>query len=223
MLVMFGTVVINVILDPFLINGWSVGPLAFPELGIQGRLSPLSSPGLAMLVGLYIMLSGTRGIQINLADMKPDLQYLRKILRIGVPASIEGTGRALSINAPADRRCSRHQSSPHSALGRACSPLSSSPRSPSRGVETMTGQNVGAGKYDRAQEANYVAAKGLFGVLGVVGVAIFFVPTPIVSVFTDDPAVSTSARSSCGTSRCRSGSSGSSGRSPAVSAVPAKH
>jgi len=45
MLVMFGTVVINVILDPFLINGWSVGPLAFPELGIQGRLSPLSSPG----------------------------------------------------------------------------------------------------------------------------------------------------------------------------------
>jgi len=53
----------------------------------------------------------------------------------------------------------------------------------------MTGQNVGAGKYDRAQEANYVAAKGLFGVLGVVGVAIFFVPTPIVSVFTDDPAV----------------------------------
>jgi len=55
--------------------------------------------GLAMLVGLYIMLSGTRGIQINLADMKPDLQYLRKILRIGVPASIEGTGRALSINA----------------------------------------------------------------------------------------------------------------------------
>jgi len=45
MLVMFGTVVINVILDPFLINGWSVGPLAFPELGIRGRLSPLSSPG----------------------------------------------------------------------------------------------------------------------------------------------------------------------------------
>jgi len=36
MLVMFRTVVINVILDPFLINGWSVGPLAFPELGIPG-------------------------------------------------------------------------------------------------------------------------------------------------------------------------------------------
>ena len=192
MLVMFGTVVINVVLDPFLINGWTVGPVAFPELGIQGAaIATVFSRGLAMIAGLGIMLRGTRGIQINLADMWPDLQYLRKILRIGVPASIEGTGRALSINALLIV-VGLFSTSVVAAFGigtRVFSVIFLPAIAVARGVETMTGQNVGAGKYDRAQEANYVAAKGLFGVLGVAGVAIFFVPTPIVSVFTNDPAV----------------------------------
>ncbi|WP_323675884.1 MATE family efflux transporter [Halorubellus sp. PRR65] len=199
MLVMFGTVVINVILDPFLINGWTlladaplVGTVAFPELGIEGAaIATVFSRGLAMLVGLAIMLSGTRGVQINLADMKPDLQYLRKILRIGIPASIEGTGRALSINALLIV-VGLFSTSVVAAFGigtRVFSVIFLPAIAVARGVETMTGQNVGADKYDRAQQANYVAAKGLFGVLAVAGVAIFFVPTPIVSVFTDDPAV----------------------------------
>lgn len=199
MLVMFGTVVLNVILDPFLINGWTVirdaplvGTVGFPELGIQGAaIATVFSRSLAMLVGLYIMLSGTRGIQINLTDMAPDPQYLRKILQIGVPASIEGTGRALSINALLIV-VGLFSTSVVAAFGigtRVFSVIFLPAIAVARGVETMAGQNIGAGKYDRAQEANYAAAKGLFAVLGLVGVAIFFIPTPIVGVFTNDPAV----------------------------------
>jgi Na+-driven multidrug efflux pump len=58
-----------------------------------------------------------------------------------------------------------------------------------RGVETMTGQNIGADEYDRAERTNYAAAKGLFVILTAAGIAIFLVPAPIVGVFTDDPAV----------------------------------
>ena len=192
MLVMFGTVVINVILDPFLINGWSLGPLAFPELGIRGAaIATVFSRSLAMLVGLYIMLSGKRGIQINLTDMKPDFRYLRKILRIGVPASIEGTGRALSINALLIV-VGLFSTSVVAAFGigtRVFSVIFLPAIAVARGVETMTGQNIGAQKYDRAQKANYVAAKALFAILGLAGVVIFLVPTPIVAVFTNDQAV----------------------------------
>jgi len=192
MVVMFGTVVINVILDPFLINGWSIGPISFPELGIEGAaIATIFSRSLAMVVGLGIMLSGSRGIQINLTDMKPDFQYLRKILRIGVPASIEGTGRALSINALLIV-VGLFSTAVVAAFGigtRVFSVIFLPAIAVARGVETMSGQNIGAGKYDRAEAANYLAAKGLFVVLGVVGVLIFLVPTPIVSVFTDDPAV----------------------------------
>ena len=192
MLVMFGTVVINIVLDPFLINGWAIGPIAFPELGIEGAaIATVFSRGFAMVVGLVIMESGTRGIQIHLSDMRPDFQYLRKILQIGVPASIEGTGRALSFNALLIV-VGLFSTSVVAAFGigtRVFSVIFLPAIAVARGVETMSGQNIGAGKYDRAEQANYVAAKGLFLVLALVGVLIFFVPRPIVGVFTNDPAV----------------------------------
>jgi putative MATE family efflux protein len=192
MLVMLGTVVINVVLDPFLINGWAIGPLSFPRLGIQGAaIATVFSRSLAMAVGLGIMLSGTRGVRIHVADMKPDLQYLRKILRLGVPASIEGTGRALSINALLIV-VGLFSTSVVAAFGigtRVFSVIFLPAIAVARGVETMSGQNIGAGKYDRAEQANLVAAKVLFGILAAAGVAIFLFPTPIVSVFTNDAAV----------------------------------
>ncbi|MFT4905273.1 MAG: putative MATE family efflux protein [Natronomonas sp.] len=192
MLVMFGTVVLNVILDPFLINGWAIGPIAFPQLGIEGAaIATVFSRSIAMVVGLVIMESGTRGIQINISDMKPDFGYLRKLLEIGVPASIEGTGRALSINLLL-LVVGLFSTSVVAAFGigtRVFSVIFLPAIAVARGVETMSGQNIGAGKYDRAEQANYVAAKGLFAILALAGVLIFFVPEPIVSVFTDDPAV----------------------------------
>ena len=199
MFVMFGTVVLNVVLDPFLINGWTVvesaplvGTVAFPELGIQGAaVATVFSRSVAMLVGVAIMVSGTRGIQIHLGDLRPNVQYLRKILQIGIPASVEGAGRAVSINALL-LIVGMFSTTVVAAYGigtRVFSVVFLPAIAVARGVETMTGQNIGAGKYDRAAEANYVAAKALFAVLGALGAVIFLVPGPIVSVFTDDPAV----------------------------------
>ena len=192
MVVMFGTVVINVVLDPFLINGWALGPISFPELGIEGAaIATVFSRSLAMVVGIGIMLSGRRGIRINAADMWPDVEFLRKLLRIGIPASVEGTSRALSINALLIV-VGLFSTAVVAAFGigtRVFSVIFLPAIAVARGVETMSGQNIGAGNYDRAEAANYLAAKGLFVVLGVAGVVIFLVPTPIVSVFTDDPAV----------------------------------
>jgi putative MATE family efflux protein len=192
MLVMFGTVVVNVVLDPFLINGWAIGPIAFPEMGIEGAaVATVFSRSLAMAVGIYIMLSGRRGIRIRLSQMAPDPGFLRTLLRIGVPASIEGTGRALSINALLIV-VGLFSTSVVAGFGigtRVFSVIFLPAIAVARGVETMSGQNIGAGKYDRAEQANYLAAKGLFGILGVAGVVIFLLPEPIVSVFTTDAEV----------------------------------
>ncbi|WP_440008232.1 MATE family efflux transporter [Halomicrococcus sp. SG-WS-1] len=199
MFVMFGTVVVNVVLDPFLINGWTVvrnapavGTVAFPELGIEGAaIATVISRALAMVVGVAIMLSGRRGIQIRPRDMVPDLAYLRKILRIGVPASVEGTGRALSINLLMII-VGLFPTTVVAAFGigtRVFSVIFLPAIAVARGVETMTGQNIGAGNYDRAAEANYLAAKALFVILAAVGLFIFLFPSPIVGVFTDDADV----------------------------------
>ena len=193
MLVMFGSVVLNIILDPFLIFGWTlvenaplVGTISFPELGIQGAaIATVFSRALALLVGLVIMFRGNHGIQINLRDMLPDLAYLRRLFRIGLPASIEGTGRALSMNLLLVI-VAMFPDTVVAAYGigtRVFSVVFLPAIAVARGVETMTGQNMGAGKPDRAEQATGLAAKVLFGVLTLAGILVFLVPEPIVSVF----------------------------------------
>jgi len=188
MLVMFGSVVLNIVLDPFMIFGW--GPL--PELGIEGAaIATVFSRGLAMLVGLAIMFQGTRGVQINLRDMAPDLTYLRRLVRIGLPASIEGTGRALSINLLLFI-VGMFPTTVVAAFGigtRVFSVIFLPAIAVARGVETMTGQNIGADKPDRAEQAAGLAAKVLFGVLSGAGILVWVGAAPIASVFTTDPAV----------------------------------
>ncbi|MCG1003332.1 MULTISPECIES: MATE family efflux transporter [Halobacterium] len=182
MLVMFGSVVLNIVLDPFLIFGWWV----FPELGIQGAaVATVFSRALALVVGIAIMFEGTRGVQINLRDMAPDFGYLRRLARIGLPATVEGTGRALSMNLLLVV-VALFPDPVVAAYGigtRVFSVIFLPAIAVARGVETMTGQNIGAGNQDRAEEAAALAAKVLFVVLSVLGVVTFLVPEQIVSVF----------------------------------------
>ncbi|PSQ45505.1 MATE family efflux transporter [Halobacteriales archaeon SW_6_65_15] len=188
MLVMAGTVAVNVALDPFLIFGW--GP--FAPRGIEGAaIATIFSRALAMSVGIVIMLRGTRGVRIRPEYMKPDLQYLKKILRIGIPASIEGTGRALSVNLLL-YVVALFPTTVVAAYGvgtRVFSVIFLPAIAVARGVETMSGQNIGAGKPDRAEAANHFGAKVMFFVLAVMGVVIWLTAAPIVGVFTDDPEV----------------------------------
>ncbi|WP_247002519.1 MATE family efflux transporter [Halosolutus gelatinilyticus] len=199
MLVMFGTVVVNMILDPFLIFGWTVvtdaplvGTIAFPELGIEGAAyATVFSRGVAMVVGMAIMLRGTRGVKIRPADMRPDLAYFRKMLDIGIPASVEGTARAASVNAML-LVVGAFSTTVVAGYGigiRVFSVIFLPAIAVSQGVETMAGQNIGARKPERAGQTAHFASKAMFLVLGAMGAFIFLVPTPIAAVFTDDPGV----------------------------------
>ena len=188
MLVMLGTVVLNIVLDPFLIFGW--GP--FPELGIEGAAyATVFSRGLAMVVGMAIMLQGTRGVAINVPDLRPDFTYLRKLLRIGVPASVEGTGRALSINLLLFI-VAGFPNAVVAAFGvgiRVFSVIFLPAIAVGRGVETLSGQNIGAGNEDRAARTNNFAAVAMFVVLSAAAAVIWFTASDIIAVFTDDPTV----------------------------------
>jgi putative MATE family efflux protein len=191
MLVMLGSVVLNIAVDPFLIFGW--GP--FPQLGIEGAaIATVASRGLAMAVGLAIMFRGSYGVQIHLRQMVPDLGYWAKLLRVGVPGSVEVTGRALSVTvtlfilgqvgAFADGIIAGF-----GVVARINSIVFLPAIAVSQGIETMTGQNVGADREDRAETTNNFAAKVLFAVLAAMGVVAFVFAEPIVGVFTNDPAV----------------------------------
>ena len=188
MLVMFGSVAINVALDPFLIFGWWV----FPELGVAGAAyATVFSRSLALVVGLAIMFRGKRGVRINLDQMRPDPDYFRRITSLGGPASFEVTSRALSVNfllvvvalfSPAVV----------AAFGigtRVFSVIFLPAIAVAQAVETMSGQNIGAGKPDRAEQTADFAAKVMFVVLSAMGVVVFLFTEPLVAVFTTDETV----------------------------------
>jgi putative MATE family efflux protein len=188
MLVMLGTVVANVALDPLLIFG--VGP--FPELGVEGAaIATVVARGSAMLVGIAIMLRGAHGIRIRPRQMVPDIGYSRRLLRIGIPASIENTGRAISVNAVLVI-VTLFSTSVVASFGvgiRVFSMVFMPAIAVDRGVEAMTGQNIGAGREDRVVATNRFAAKASFLILSALGVLTFAFAPEIIRLFDDSPAV----------------------------------
>ncbi|MFB6126488.1 MAG: MATE family efflux transporter [Halolamina sp.] len=188
MLVMFVTVVVNLLLDPLLI--FEVGP--FPALGVEGAAyATVLSRALATIIGLSIMFRGNRGVEIHLSQMWPDLSFLRRLLRVGIPASVEGTGNAVAVNLLLVI-VGTFPTVVVAAYGvgvRVFSVIFLPAIAVGRGVETMSGQNIGAGETDRAATASTFAAKATFAVLAVVGAVAWLAAGDIVAVFSDDAQV----------------------------------
>ena len=209
MVVMFGSVVINIALDPVLIFGFESNPLfgylglrgvestlysltGFAGSGIEGAaIATIGSRALAFVVGLWIMFRGRRGVKIRLSQMLPDIDYAKKVLAIGVPASVEGTVRSISVNLllVVVATFSTTVVASYGIGTRVFSVVFLPAIALSQGVETMTGQNIGAERADRADRTNHVAAGALFVVLSLIGVVAWLAARPIASVFTTDPAV----------------------------------
>ncbi|MFD1646222.1 MATE family efflux transporter [Haloarchaeobius litoreus] len=181
MIVMFGTVVLNVAIDPLFIFGW--GPI--PEgLGVQGAaIATVISRALATAVGLGILFQGKRGVEIHLSQMKPDLQFFRKMLNIGLPASVESTGRSISVNLMLVV-VAIFTDTFVAAFGvgiRIFSVIFLPAIAVGQGVETMVGQNIGAGKRDRAERTAHTAAIAMFVILSAVALFVFAFTEPIVA------------------------------------------
>jgi len=182
MRVMFVSVAINVVLDPFLIFGWWV----FPEMGIAGAaVATIFARLVAAVVGVYVLFFTDAGPHISLSQFAPDLSMISRIVRVGTPSAAEQSTSALAMItltamvasfAPAvvgafglGNRLISLVFLPAMGLGRA--------------TNTMVGQNLGAEQPERAERAVWLAAKVAAGVLFAVAVVAAIFPRPIVAVF----------------------------------------
>lgn len=85
MVFMITSAVINIVLDPFLIFGWWV----FPEMGVQGAaLATTVSLAIGAALNLGYIFSNRSVYRIRLAHLKPDLQILKDIYRVGFPSMV---------------------------------------------------------------------------------------------------------------------------------------
>ena len=185
MLLMLGTVILNIIIDPLFIFGWWI----MPEMGVEGAaIATILSRTLSLIIAVWILFTGRRGLEISLSEMKPDFSFFKKIMNIGVPASVEGTGRSVSVNALTAVMGWTFADPIIAGFGigiRIFSMVFLPAAAVGRGVESMTGQNLGAKNFDRAGETAREGAKYSFLILTGLGVLVFLSADQIASIFID--------------------------------------
>ena len=183
------TVLLNLVLDPLFILGW--GPI--PALGVAGAAAAtIGTQGLAAVVGAWLLFSGRRPIRARLADLKPDLEVAMRIVRLGVPASIDQAMRALGLTVLV-ALVGGFGSDAVAAYG-VGTRLFSFILIPALGLgiatSTVVGQNIGAGQRLRARQSTSVAAWIAFGTMTAAGALAFAFARPLVAAFVPgEPAV----------------------------------
>ena len=189
MLVIGGSLALNIVLDPCLIFGW--GP--FPRLGTAGAaVATVFSQGVGSLFFIRLIRRGKLSFRFSLLP-KWDLDFSRmwRILRIGIPASsawILFSIVYLFIN----KIVALFGTEAIAALGignRMESVSFLTCMGFSVAATTLVGQNLGAGRPERAAEAAWKTAGIVVLITGFVSVMFFAFPRQIASFFISDPQV----------------------------------
>lgn len=179
---------VNICLNPFLIFGW--GP--FPELGVAGSaVGTTIGRGTGVLFQLWILFSGKGRITVRRDLIRIDTAVMRTMLRLSVSAMFQYLVQMASWIAVV--RIIAGFSSAAVAANTLAIKIVLFAILPSWGMSnaaaTLVGQNLGAKKPDRAEDA--VWRTGLFNMifLGAIGVLFIAFAGPIIGLFTDDPEV----------------------------------
>jgi putative MATE family efflux protein len=184
---MFGNV-LNIVLGPCFIFG--LGP--FPELGVTGAsVATNIGRGSAVVYQMVTLARGRGRVRLELRHLRLDLATMRTVLRLSGTgtfqiligtASYIGLIRILSVFGSAALA--------GYTIGIRVILFALLPAfGISNAAATMVGQNLGAGRPHRAEEAVWTAARYNMVFLGLVGL-LFLAAAPLIArFFTSDPAV----------------------------------
>lgn len=179
----------NVILDPFLIFG--IGP--FPRMETTGAaVASLIAFTVGVTSALIFIKRGRLPLKLDVSPMKkPDFKLAWRIVKIGIPLSISGVLFSL-IYFFINRIAAHYGDAAVAAMGigNRCESISFLLCfGASMATSTMVGQNLGAGKPERAEKAAWVSL--LYAGLFTLALTLLYVTIPgsITRLFLNDPAV----------------------------------
>ncbi|NIF21662.1 solanimycin export family MATE transporter SolL [Candidatus Pantoea multigeneris] len=182
LMITLGTLILNAVLDPLLIYGWG----ALPAFGVTGAaIATLISQGIAMVAGLVVLHSRFVVLSVHFRAMRPRLDLLKSVLRLGVPASIELCAHALSASGMV-ALVAVLGTTVTAAYG-VVNNINALVIVPAIGMSiataTLVGQNIGAGHFRRAQAIGRLSAMIAFIALTLVGLCAFIFASEIVAFF----------------------------------------
>jgi putative MATE family efflux protein len=179
---------INIVLDPILIFGWWI----FPELGIAGAaVATTTGRGIGVIYQLYLLSRSSTRVRILKEHLTLQMDIMIKLIRVSIGGifqwliatsswivlvwimakfgSVVVAGYTIAI------RILVFSILPSWGMSNAAS--------------TLVGQNLGAGKPDRAERSTWVTAIVNMVFLGIVGLIFYNFAEFLVSLLSDDPAI----------------------------------
>jgi len=182
MYIVLVTVLMNLVLDPLFIMGW--GP--FPAHGVSGAaIATIVTQGIAAVVGLIMLFSGKYGIHIKKENLNIDTKLVKQMFFLGLPASVNQSTRALGLTIMSFLVAS-FGTITVAAYGigiRILSFIIIPAIGLSMATSTLVGQNIGAGKIDRAEKIARKSMSVAFWSLTALGVITFIFAKQIVAAF----------------------------------------
>ena len=188
MTIKIGTVLINIILDPFLIFGLWI----FPQLGMAGAaLATIISRLIAAAIGTVILFSGTKDIKLKITDLKPDKKIIGQIIKIGSPAAVgmSALSIALTVMTYIVTAFGTYALAAWGIVSRITSLIRLPSQGFSRSTGVLVGQNLGADKDDRAESAAWTGVGVVFIIMLFLAVLNLIFAPQIISPFTKEAEV----------------------------------
>lgn len=185
--IVLGTVILNLFLDPLFIFGfWFI-----PGFGVSGAaVATVTTQGLAAIFGLAILFSGRYDIHLKLKDFRPDFGVFKKMFKLGFPASVEHFTMALGITVLMFV-VARFGTTVIASYGigmRIFGFIIIPAFGIAEATTTLVGQNIGAGKVERAASIAGLSVKTAFITLTLAGAVLFLFSEQIVGLFIRDDA-----------------------------------
>lgn len=194
---------LNVVIDPFFVLGFEGNVLftwlglesleatlyaatGFAGFGVQGAaIATVLSRAVGAFIGMWLLLSGRVGIELSLSEFRPHPETIKRIFAIGAPASIEVSTKALSVTIlTALVAIAGSEAVAAYGIGSRITSMVVLPAlGLARGVETVVGQNLGAGQVDRAKKGVFAAVAIIAGCLLAFSIGVHLFAESIIGVF----------------------------------------
>jgi len=188
MLSMLAATALNLVLDPIMIFGL----LGAPALGVRGAaLATVISQFVAMCVTLGLLLSGRVRIHMRIEHFRPDFPTIAGLVRVGLPGSGQMLARSLMalVLMRVVAGCGTVAVAGYGIGLRFQAILLMPAFAIANAAATMMGQNLGAGRPDRAARAAWTGALVDSAIMAAAALTFYFAAERTVWLFDRNPEV----------------------------------
>ncbi|MFZ0395970.1 MAG: MATE family efflux transporter [Terracidiphilus sp.] len=184
--------IINLILDPCLIFGLRIGPVAFPHMGVTGAaMATFTGRSIGVLYQFWRLARGTERLRALAYHLRLNAGVMLRLLRVSLVGilqfAIANASWILLVRIVS--QFGADSVAGYTVAIRIVVFFILPAWGLSNAAATLVGQNLGAGKPERAAQA--VWRTGLYNMLFLGTIGVFFVvfARPAVSLFVNDAAV----------------------------------